>query len=60
MKAISVGNATSIGMILLQAVIVGAIGYSLGRHQQAFFHITEQQIPTRGLVLCRKPSSVSA
>lgn len=52
LKAIGVGNATLIGMILLQAVIVGAIGYSLGMGIcSTFFHITEQQIPTRGLVL---------
>jgi putative ABC transport system permease protein len=52
LKAIGVGNATLIGMILLQAVIVGAIGYSLGMGIcSTFFHVTGQQIPTRGLVL---------
>jgi putative ABC transport system permease protein len=52
LKAIGVSDRTLIGMILLQALVVGAIGYSLGMGLCAtFFHITANNIPTRGLVL---------
>jgi putative ABC transport system permease protein len=52
LKAIGVSDRTLIGMILLQALVVGAIGYSIGMGLCAtFFHVTSQNIPTRGLVL---------
>jgi putative ABC transport system permease protein len=52
LKAIGVSNARIVGMILLQALVVGAIGYSLGMGLCAgFFQITAQNLPTRGLVL---------
>jgi putative ABC transport system permease protein len=52
LKAIGVTNWRLMGMILLQAFTVGAIGYSLGTGLAAvFFEVTLQQIATRGLVL---------
>jgi putative ABC transport system permease protein len=52
LKAIGVTNGRLVGMILLQAVVVGALGYSLGIGLVAiFFEITLTQTPTRGLVL---------
>jgi len=52
LKAIGVGNWTLTRMILLQAFVVGAIGYSLGMFLCAsFFQITQQNLPTRGLIL---------
>jgi len=52
LKAIGVGNWTLTRMILLQALVVGAIGYSLGMFICAgFFQITQQNLPTRGLIL---------
>ncbi len=51
-KAIGVTNLRITGMILLQALTVGAIGYSLGSGLcAAFFAITLNNLPTRGLVL---------
>ena len=52
MKAIGVSDRTLVGMILLQAMTVGAIGYSIGMGIcAAFFEITRNNIPTRGLVV---------
>jgi putative ABC transport system permease protein len=52
LKAIGVTNWRLMGMILLQAFTVGAIGYSLGTGMAAaFFEITAQQVATRGLIL---------
>lgn len=52
LKAIGVENRTIVGMILLQAIVVGAIGYALGMALCAvFFQVTLQNLPTRGLVL---------
>jgi putative ABC transport system permease protein len=52
LKAIGVTNWRLMGMILLQAFTVGAIGYSLGTGLAAFFfEVTGKQIATRGLVL---------
>lgn len=51
-KAIGVTNWRLIGMILLQAFTVGAIGFSLGTGMAAeFFNFFDQQIATRGLIL---------
>jgi putative ABC transport system permease protein len=51
-KAIGVTNLRITGMILLQALTVGAIGFSLGTGLcAAFFTITLNNLPTRGLVL---------
>ncbi len=52
LKAIGVTNGRLMGMILLQAFTVGAIGYSLGTGMAAaFFEVTGQQTATRGLIL---------
>ncbi len=52
LKAIGVADRTLVGMILLQALTVGVIGYSIGMGICAtFFEITKHNLPTRGLVL---------
>jgi len=52
LKAIGVTNLRITGMIMLQALTVGAIGFSLGSGLcAAFFAITLNNLPTRGLVL---------
>jgi putative ABC transport system permease protein len=52
LKAIGVTNRRLTGMILLQAAIVGFIGYALGTGMAAtFFEITARQMATRGIVL---------
>jgi putative ABC transport system permease protein len=52
LKAIGVTNWRLTRMVLLQAVTVGAIGFSIGTGMAAlFFEITLRKIATRGLVL---------
>jgi putative ABC transport system permease protein len=52
LKAIGTTNLRIVGMILLQALLVGAIGYSIGMGMTAvFFAITTHQEATRGIVL---------
>jgi len=52
LKAIGVTNSRLTLMVVLQALTVGAIGFSLGTGMGAlFFEITGRQIATRGLVL---------
>jgi len=52
LKAIGTTNLRIVGMILLQALLVGAIGYSIGMGMTAvFFAITTRQEATRGIVL---------
>jgi putative ABC transport system permease protein len=52
LKAIGVTNLRITEMIMLQALTVGAIGFSLGSGLcAAFFAITLNNLPTRGLVL---------
>jgi putative ABC transport system permease protein len=52
LKAIGVSNLTLTRMIMLQALVVGSIGYSFGMGICAtFFQITQQNLPTRGLIL---------
>jgi putative ABC transport system permease protein len=52
LKAIGVSDRRIVAMILLQAVVVGAIGYSLGMGMAAgFFAIFVHQMATRGIVL---------
>jgi putative ABC transport system permease protein len=51
-KAIGVTNWRLIGMILLQALTVGLIGFSLGTGLAAeFFNFFGKQIATRGIIL---------
>jgi len=52
LKAIGVTNTRIVGMILLQALTVVAIGYALGSGiAGVFFTITLRNDPTRGMVL---------
>ena len=52
LKAMGVTNPRLIGMILLQAASVAALGFALGTGMAAtFFEITLQQLATRGIVL---------
>src|SRR5215813_9940506 len=52
LQAIGVTNWRLTRMVLLQAITVGAIGFSIGTGMGAlFFEITLRQIATRGLVL---------
>jgi len=52
LKAIGVTNGRLVGMILLQAITVGFVGYSLGTGLGAvFFEITSKALPTRGIIL---------
>ena len=52
LKAIGATNLRIVGMILLQAMLVGALGYSIGMGLTAvFFAITTHQEATRGIVL---------
>jgi len=51
LKAIGVSNRRIVGMILLQAVVVGGTGYALGMGiSAAFFERTLKYLPTRGIV----------
>jgi putative ABC transport system permease protein len=52
LKAIGVSNRRLVGMILLQALIVGGIGYGIGMGlAAAFFETTKNFIHLRGFVL---------
>jgi putative ABC transport system permease protein len=52
LKAIGVTNKRLIGMILLQALTVGFIGYALGTGLAAlFFEVMSHKIATRGIIL---------
>jgi putative ABC transport system permease protein len=52
LKAIGVTDRRLIGMILLQATSVGALGFSLGTGMAAvFFEVFQRQLATRGIVL---------
>ncbi len=52
LKAIGVTNGRLTGMLLLQAFMVAAIGFSMGTGLcSVFFEITRNKVQTRGLVL---------
>jgi putative ABC transport system permease protein len=52
LKAIGVTNLRLIGMILLQALTAGSLGFAIGTGLAAtFFEITSRQIATRGIFL---------
>jgi putative ABC transport system permease protein len=52
LKAIGVTNLRLVGMILLQALTAGAIGFAIGTGLAAvFFEITSKEVATRGLIL---------
>jgi putative ABC transport system permease protein len=51
LKAIGVTNRRIVGMILLQALVVGGTGYALGMGiTAAFFARTMNYLPTRGII----------
>jgi len=61
LKAIGVTNWRLTRMVLLQAITVGAIGFSIGTGMAAlFFEITLRKIATRGLVLMWQSVSLTA
>ena len=52
LKAIGTTNLRIVGMILLQALLVGTFGYAIGMGMTAvFFSLTSHQEATRGIVL---------
>jgi putative ABC transport system permease protein len=52
LKAIGVTNGRLIGMVLLQALTAGAIGYALGSGMAAtFFAVMSQKTATRGIIM---------
>jgi len=52
LKAIGVTNSRLVGMVLLQAVVAGAIGYAIGTGMAAaFFQATLHGMATRGIIL---------
>jgi putative ABC transport system permease protein len=52
LKAIGVTNYRLVGMVLLQAVVAGAIGYAIGTGMAAaFFQATLNGMATRGIIL---------
>ena len=52
LKAIGVTNRRVVGIILLQAFTVGAIGFAIGTGMAAvFFELTLHKLATRGLIL---------
>lgn len=52
LKAIGVTNRRIVAMILLQALVVAGTGYAVGMGMAAaFFSITVNYLPTRGIVL---------
>lgn len=52
LKAIGVTNLRLVGMVLLQAVTAGSIGWALGTGMAAtFFEVMSQKIATRGIVM---------
>jgi putative ABC transport system permease protein len=61
LKAIGVADATLVGMILLQALVAGAIGFALGTGMEVtFVEIFLRQMPTRGLILLWQSVAISA
>src|SRR5215467_12586593 len=61
LKAIGTTNVRIIGMILLQALLVGVIGYALGMGLTAsFFTVFERQEATRGIFLLWEVLEITA
>ena len=61
LKAIGVENSRLVGMILLQAVSVGALGFAFGTGMAAlFFEITLHNLATRGIVLMWQSVALTA
>jgi putative ABC transport system permease protein len=61
LKAIGTTNRRIVGMILLQALVVGVIGYAVGMGLTAgFFSITEHREATRGIFLLWQVMAITA
>jgi putative ABC transport system permease protein len=61
LKAIGTTNLRIIGMILLQALVVGVIGYAIGMGLTAgFFTLTERREATRGIFLLWQVLEITA
>ena len=61
LKAMGVANGTLVGMILLQALTVGSIGFALGTGMEALFtEIFLRQIATRGLITLWQNVAITA
>ncbi len=61
LKAIGIGDRTLVGMILLQAVMAGAIGFSLGTGMEVVFtEIFIRKLATRGIVLIWQSVAIAA
>jgi putative ABC transport system permease protein len=61
LKAIGVADRTLVGMILLQALNAGAIGFAIGTGMEVtFVEIFLQKIATRGLILLWQSVAISA
>ena len=52
LKAMGTGNSVLVGMVMLQALTVGVVGFGLGTGMAAtFFELTLRKMATRGIVL---------
>jgi len=61
LKAMGVTNPRLVGMILLQAASVAALGFAIGTGMAAtFFEITLRQLATRGMVLMWECAAITA
>ena len=61
LKAIGVSDRTLVGMILLQALNAGAIGFAIGTGMEVtFVEIFLQKIATRGLILLWQSVAIAA
>jgi len=61
LKAMGVTNPRLVGMILLQALSVAALGFAIGTGMTAtFFEITLRQLATRGMVLMWECAAITA
>ncbi|HYS54332.1 MAG TPA: ABC transporter permease [Thermoanaerobaculia bacterium] len=61
LKAIGVADRTLVGMILLQALNAGAIGFAIGTGMEVVFvEIFLQKIATRGLILLWQSVAIAA
>ncbi len=61
LKAIGVADRTLVGMILLQALLAGSIGFALGTGMEAtFVEIFLRKIATRGLIVLWQNVAITA
>jgi putative ABC transport system permease protein len=61
LKAVGVTNLRLVGMVLLQSVTSGFIGFALGTGMAAlFFDVMSKQVATRGIVLLAPVAGIVA